>query len=368
MTASTGMAAVNIGGCTVHSFAGIGLGEGPRRVLVARAVKTARRRWSEAECLIIDEVSMLSGDMIDTLDAVARAARRRPNVPFGGLQIVLVGDFCQLGPVKVEGEREYAFEAEIWDRAVQHHVYLQRVMRQEGSSLFAGILGEIRRGHVSSIARGALARCRRELHVENGVLPTKLHCTNRNVDVENALELAKLPGDVHAFRALDRGPRSSLDDFLKSCSAPTVLELKVGAQVVLLKNLRDTLVNGSRGVVTSFTEGGLPLVLFDSGMLIEIAPATWFREESSGEASREQIPLRLAWALTIHRCQGMTLDKVECSLSDAFAAGQVYVALSRVQSLAGLLLRSFDVSKVRVSPKVAAFYQSFRFSSAALVE
>lgn len=215
---------------------------------------------------------------------------------------------------------------------------------------------------MSQSALDALKHCRRNLPVGNGVLPTKLYCTNRDVDVENAAELAKLQGDMHTFIAFDQGPARSLEMLAKTCPAPKVLELKMGAQVVLLKNLTGTqLVNGSRGVVQSFSQAGLPVVLFDNGLQMELAPASWNRGYSTGQATREQVPLRLAWALTVHRCQGMTLDKAECSLADAFAAGQVYVALSRVRSLVGLQLHSLDISKIRVAAQVAAFYQSSRF-------
>lgn len=271
------------------------------------------------------------------------------------------GDFCQLGPVKAQGSREYAFEAAVWDETIQHHVCLRRVLRQEGDDLLTGILGEIRRGHVSSIARDALTQCKRELPTRNGVLPAKLYCTNRDVDVENAAELAKLTGEIHTYTSLDRGPKYELEILAKSCSAPKVLELKAGAQVVLLKNLTNKLVNGSRGVVKSYSEGGLPSVLFENGMQEEVPSTTWDHGVTSARASREQVPLRLAWALTVHRCQGMTLDKAECSLMDVFAAGQAYVGLSRVRSLAGLQIHSFNVSKVWVSPKVVDFYQSSRF-------
>lgn len=319
----------------------------------------AVQRWRDAQFLIIDEVSMISGDFFDMLDQVARAARRRPELPFGGLQLVLCGDFCQLGPAKIE-KLEYAFEAAAWDETVQHHFCLTEVKRQEGDQDLIDILGQVRMGQMSDGAKDSLARCTRTLSNDNGVLPTRLYCTNRDVDAENARELAKLQGDVHTFVALDQGPKQLLHIFSKGCSAPQELELKVGAQIVLTKRLEDKLVNGSRGVVKAFSAGGLPVVAFDNGLQKEIPPMKW-EGGMDKNLFREQIPLRLAWALTVHRCQGMTLDKVECSLAEAFAPGQIYVALSRVRTMAGLQMQSFDISKARVSPKVAAFYSSSRF-------
>lgn len=362
VTASTSIAAVNVGGRTIHSFAGIGFGEGPSEILIKRALTYAGHRWYDASCLIIDEVSTLSGEFLDMLDQIARAARRKPESPFGGLQIVLCGDFCQLGPVKPQSAREYAFEAAVWDEAVQHHLCLKRAFRQDNDNFFAGFLEELRLGHVSSRTSDALSRCQRQLSIANGVLPTKLHCTNRDADADNARELAKLKGSSHVYSALDNGPTNLFESFPKNGSAQKEVELKIGAQVVLTKNLDAKLVNGSRGVVQAFSEGGLPIVSFDNGLQKEVAPVRW-RVGADDKYFREQVPLRLAWAITIHRCQGLTLDKAEVSLADAFAPGQAYVALSRIRSLEGLQVHSFDPSKVKVSPKVAAFYSSARFST-----
>eukprot|EP00931_Biecheleriopsis_adriatica_P050429 TRINITY_DN2919_c0_g1_i2.p1 TRINITY_DN2919_c0_g1~~TRINITY_DN2919_c0_g1_i2.p1 ORF type:complete len:1011 (+),score=226.32 TRINITY_DN2919_c0_g1_i2:108-3140(+) len=350
VTASTGIAAERIGGSTVYAFAGIGRGDAPCEMLIKRVLASnqAVQRWCCAECLVIDEVSMLSAELFDVLDKVARAARRRPEVPFGGLQLVLCGDFFQLGPHKLQG---YAFEATAWDEVVQHHFCLKEVKRQEHDDSFRDILSELRVGQITPEAKVKLSRCMRPLPVENGVLPTKLHCTNRDVDVENARELSKLEGPTHI-----------VESAAKNSSIPEEVELKVGAQVVLTYNLDDKLVNGSRGVVKEFSANGLPVVEFNNGMQKEIRPVKMnFGHDS--KIFREQLPLKLAWALTVHRCQGMTLDKAECSIADAFAPGQAYVALSRVSSMAGLQMHGFDFSRVIACPKVQAFYASSRFAT-----
>ena len=363
ITAPTGIAAISIGGSTIHSFAGVGLGNGPHDSIVARAMNAPKtvERWRSAQCLILDEVSMVSADLFQLLSAVGRACRGDPR-PFGGLQLVLCGDFFQLGPVnpfRGSHGKVFAFETAEWAAAIEHNVCLRQVVRQQDDAELTRILEELRWGHCSPETEAVLAGCGRPLDTRNGVMASRLYCTNASVDHENAGELARLPGATHTYSAAETGDKTALEALDKSCPAPSSLQLKVGAQVVLVWNLSDRLVNGSRGVVTGFSgASGLPVVRFNNGEVREIEPTTWTRSKEGHKGSRMQIPLKLAWALTVHRAQGMTLDKVECVLGDAFAEGQVYVALSRVTSLHGLRLNSFSASKVRANASVAAFYRA----------
>eukprot|EP00873_Tetraselmis_striata_P007290 jgi/Tetstr1/427554/TSEL_017680.t1 len=359
LTAPTGIAAVNIGGSTIHSFAGIGLGRGKPEVIISKVLQNSKtvRRWREAEVLILDEVSMVSADMFDLLDRVGKAARRS-DAPFGGVQLILCGDFFQLGPVQHRAGREFAFESDAWPTAVHHHVVLSRVMRQKGDTALIDVLNEVRWGALSAASLTALGSCHRPLPNNNGILPTRLYCTNKDVDKENATELDRLPGETLLYRAEAAGGGPAADMLERSCPAPAELRLKRGAQVVLLKRLDAQLVNGSRGVVVGVEpDTNWPRVRFDNGAVRALEPARWTKFAGNEAASRTQIPLKLAWALTVHRAQGMTLDRVQCVVGDAFAAGQIYVALSRARSFAGLELRGFNPAKVRASPKVIAFYR-----------
>ena len=286
LTAPTGIAAINIGGSTIHSFAGIGLGVGPHDRIIAKCISAAKTvtRWREAQALIIDEVSMVSADMFELLSSVAKACRGNSQ-PFGGLQLVgphsrlllvsfrlcfpaharlrplgvrncaqvLCGDFFQLGPVNpfrgIQGQ-VFAFETDAWAAAVEHVVCLRKVVRQQGDTALTSILEEIRWGGCSPETENVLAACARRLPSSNGVLATRLYCTNVRVDDENARELARLPGDTLTYTAAESGDKDALDALDKGCPAASTLELKVDAQVVLVWNLSQSLVNGSRGVVT----------------------------------------------------------------------------------------------------------------------
>eukprot|EP01133_Synstelium_polycarpum_P010323 gene10323-12035_t len=366
VTAATGIAAVNIGGVTLHSFAGIKLAKKSAHELASDIMKAKKyfRRWLEAKVLIIDEISMIDAELFEKIDEMAQIVRGN-TLPFGGVQLVLCGDFFQLPPVY----GKYAFEGEGWKRCVDVCFELTTVMRQKEEH-FVNILNKLRRGYVPQESIDLLQSCSRPLDVSNGVLPTKLYTTNADVDSENNLALEALPSEPVVFTSMDSGDKELIENLERDCPAPNKLTLKVGAQVVLLRKMEGNqkLVNGSRGVVVEFakvkakkkmtqwyqTNETLPVVLFNDGSKVTIKPSEW-NIWSEKKAARQQLPLKLAWALTIHRAQGMTLDKVECRLSQTFANGQGYVALSRAKTLDGLCLHDFNKSSVRASPKVKEF-------------
>ncbi|GAM21820.1 hypothetical protein SAMD00019534_049950 [Acytostelium subglobosum LB1] len=367
VTAATGIAAVNIGGVTLHSFAGIKMGHGTPEQLVSKILKSRiyTKRWTEAKVLVIDEISMVDAELFEKLDVIARTLKVNDK-PFGGIQLVLCGDFFQLPPVV----GSYAFECEAWKRCVDECVQLTTVMRQK-EGVFVKVLNNLRRGYVTPEAIKVLQDCDRPLDISNGVLPTKLYSTNQHVDDENTKALEALEGEPTTFTSIDSGSEELKDNIERDCPAPQQLTLKVGAQVVLLRKLdgaKSHLVNGSRGVVVDFVQvkpkkrmaqwykanTTMPVVLFNDGSKVTIKPLEW-NIWSERRASRTQLPLKLAWALTIHRAQGMTLDKVECRLPKTFANGQGYVALSRVKTLDGLCLHEFSRASIRTSYKVIQF-------------
>jgi len=370
-TASTGVAGVAIGGTTLHSFAGVGLGDQPVEILIKK-VKNNRfksRSWQQADVLIVDEVSMLDAKFFDKLDKIGRAVRYQPKLPFGGIQLLLTGDFLQLPPVnktKIKGA-VFAFESDAWKNARLKNFVLEKVYRQEDMA-FVAMLAEIRQGKCSEKTRSLLNDKALESFsgikaTDDGIIPTKLYATNRQVRGENKLELEKIETEARSFTASDVGDKFFIGMLQKNCTAMAELQLKVGAQVVLIKNLDVELglCNGSRGVVDSFTsaeEGKMPVVLFANGHKMVIGPGEWeIKVDGEVKARRTQVPLLLAWALTIHKCQGMTLDRVVLSMGSLFEDAQAYVALSRCRSLEGLKLLDFDASLIRANKKAIRFYR-----------
>lgn len=362
VTASTGLAAVHLGGTTIHSFSGCGLLDGGVEEMVAAMYPKAQARWRKAKTLFLDEISMLPAEIFDKLDQIARLVRGQPDLSFGGIQLVVCGDFLQLPPVK----GEFAFMAQSWNQSVGVTIYLTKVFRQDHQPTIEA-LKALRVGACPSSVLELMQQCQeRTLQARFGVMPTRLHSTRRDVQSENEIELARLPGKSVMFRATDSGAKpADCAKLAKSCPAAELLELRIGAQVCLifnvdLEDLERPLCNGSRGVVLRFEEGsGLPVVQFWNGRTETIIPRMWENKEAKKVvARRTQIPLILAWALTIHKCQGMTLDAAEVNLSGVFADGQAYVALSRVRSFDNLALRGFQPKLIHASPPALRYYQA----------
>ncbi|CAI5480985.1 unnamed protein product [Closterium sp. Yama58-4] len=381
VTASTGLAACALSGTTLHSFAGVGLGNGSKEDLLHKVQtrREARQRWQGARALVIDEISMIDAQFFDNLEFIARKIRKSSK-PFGGIQLLVTGDFFQLPPVNPQSNVAYAFEAKCWNDCFDLQMELKHVFRQSDLS-FVSILNEIREGIVTPATQ---ERLRKRIHCapigNDGIMLTKLYPYKADVAGENFQRLRELQEMEMTYNAKDEGKSEYAKKQLEFTRAEKRLTLRRGAQVMLIKNL-DTpqgLVNGARGVVVGFCDpthpsaaqfrhlapiinpsGMWPVVRFacDQSERI-IGPESWAVEEYGAEiAKRWQVPLTLAWALSVHKCQGMTLDRVETDLKRAFDYGMVYVALSRVRSLEGLRLLGFDAGKVKVNVKVVEFYK-----------
>jgi ATP-dependent DNA helicase PIF1 len=384
-TAPTGIAASHINGTTIHSWAGIGLGKGTPEALAEKVSKNsgACARWRAAKTLVVDEISMLDASLFSALDLIGRTVRGGCR-PFGGLQVIACGDFFQLPPVSLKFSG-FAFQSPAWSASSMATCNLTEVVRQSGDGPFLSLLNEVRRGRLSVASSATLASC----HVakkplpRDGIAPTRLYCTNRDVDSENAAHLAALPGGEEVFVSGQSWKRAPVDAagekaFAEAMEkkAPGKLRLKVGAQVLLTRNWAErSLVNGSRGIVVGFETtilsggGGISygvgsgcypgvVVRFDTGAVVTLGPTSTFLASRDGVGARIQLPLKLAWALTVHKSQGMTLTRAELVLEDAFAEGQVYVALSRVVNLKGLWVSGGAITQaaVKAHPAVLAFY------------
>ena len=360
-TASTGVAACHIGGITLHQFAGIGLGTGTlERCYQMAARNSSASLWRRTKHLIIDEISMVEADYFDKIEAVARYIRRNER-PFGGMQLVLCGDFFQLPPVSGRDKKaKFCFQSSAWEKCVHFNFELQQVHRQKDPE-FIKILNSIRIGRVTDDIAATLKATAKQKIENNGILATRL-CSHVNEAEEiNEFQLNELQGESKVYVAQD-SDQSSTPTLNQQLTAPGKLLLKVGAQVMLLKNINvaNGLVNGARGVVIKFADN-VPVVQFKSGTQYHAKLEKWSLKTSIGSViHRKQVPLKLAWAFSIHKSQGLTLDCVEMCLARAFDAGQSYVALSRAQSLQSLRVLDFSNQQVWAHSEVLMFYKRFR--------
>ena len=367
VTASTGIAATHMGGVTIHSWTGMGI-KSDLSEYDLTAMEDKRyifKRFENTKVLIIDEISMLHHFRLDLVDKIARRMKRN-DLPFGGLQIILCGDFFQLPPVSRQDEPEsrFAYEAEAWKEAGFTVCYLEEQFRQKDDECIS-ILNEIRANSISDSSREKLQERYNAKH-GGAVEPTRLFTHNADVDGINNTELGKLSVQETEYRMESRGREPLVQVLKKSCLAPEILRLKIGARVMCVKNNFEAgFVNGTLGVVVSCKVNTPPVIRTADNRLITIERATWsIEEEGTIKAEISQYPLRLAWAITVHKSQGMSLDAVEVDLSKSFEPGMGYVALSRVRTLQGLSILGINEKAFHVHPEVLAYDMELREKSA----
>ena len=324
------------------------------------------KKVTSAQVLIIDEVSMLSAEALDSVELVCRTIRGGQQ-PFGGLQVVLVGDFFQLPPVDIERGARYAFHSQVFQSARLAYCYLDTQYRYE-DSVMHGFMTQIRTGLVDELMVTKLLETKKNTFM-TGPEPVVIFTHNKDVDTTNIKQLSALSGSVEVFQMLKRGQKNAQEKLVQGCLSPEVLELKVGAKVMFTKNnFEQGYVNGSLGEVVDFdNKFGLPVVLTVGGKEVLVEQAEWSIEDDSGKpvATIKQLPLRLAWAITVHKSQGMSIDRAEVDLGRSFVYGQGYVALSRVRSLEGLRLKALNEQALLIDPRVVEFDKRFRAMSEA---
>lgn len=373
ITASTGIAATHLHGTTIHSWSGIGIKDSLSSLDLEKLRKNKRIKsnYKKTKVLIIDEISMLQKNQLDMLDFIARNFLN-PERVFGGLQVIVCGDFFQLPPVSssLEKEKLFAYEAAVWNDENFQVCYLHEQHRQGNDPLLT-VLNDIRNGSAGEHTKVPL-RTRYKKETQGATKATKLYTRNINVDCINNSELAKIQSQEHTFTMAYQGLGALVEGLKSNCLAQEQLKLKIGAEVMFIKNHpMGKYVNGTRCVVIGFEKNAdaWPIVKTHHNKIMTVCAEDWVLEDHGiVRASITQVPLRLAWALTIHKSQGMTLDAAEIDLGDAFEPGMGYVALSRVRSLNGLKLMNLNEMALKVHPKILKQDQLFKDSSAALVK
>jgi len=387
LTSTTGISALNIGGQTLHSWCGIGIADNPIDVTVKSIKKNPvlYKQLIMCRLLAIDEISMLDNYTMEYVDAVLRKIREQDTV-FGGIQVILVGDFFQLPPViKKESDRNFCFTSQIWQEFNLVSILLEKVYRQSDAN-FIKALNNIRLNKTSANDLRIFYEkdCPANYATDKNIL--QLFGTNKDADMYNYKCFDEINAKSYLFESKDElyiysefddddvsvlevneitreklsyKDKKSYEQFDRDCKAPAKLELKEGCRVMLLKNLNipKGLVNGACGTIKNLTSVSID-VLFDNGQQLNLEPIDFdYKQEGKIKINRKQYPIRLAYGITIHKSQGMTFDNLVVNFSKIFDYGQAYVALSRVRSLEGLILKNFNHNKIIANPEVVQFYE-----------
>ena len=352
VTATTGLAATHLGGTTIHSWSGMGIMDSLSAKFADNLAKGRREIIENTDILIIDEISMLHDFRLDMIDEICRLVRKK-DIPFGGIQLILCGDFFQLPPINRGGGRFGGFvvSSDIWQEMNPTVCYLDENFRQGEDDDLTEILnalrsGDLRRRHAEKLLE------RVDISPEDADNLTELHTVNIDVDKINEERLQEIHSDEIFYTQSTTGAKNYVETLQRSVLAPPLLRLKKGALVMAVKNSQNKLyVNGSIGKVIDFeptTE--YPVVEFKNGRTVTVAPESWeLRDGDKKRAGIVQIPLRLAYAITVHKSQGMTLDAAKIDLRKAFVEGMGYVALSRVRSLDTMYLAGINRMALQVS-------------------
>lgn len=386
--ALTGCAAILLecGATTLHAFAGIGLANGSVNEIVDRLMKNKNRKqnWVKTDLLIIDEVSMLSLKLFIILDLIAKRVKKKRETVFGGMQIIFAGDFYQLPPIGDENDVDslkFCFESELWNEVFpkKNQIILETIFRQTDDK-YAKILNRLRVGKITKSGINELEKCVKK-KLSNDINPTIILPKRKDVDQINFREFNKLEKNEEKIFEMsgvdeldlplskeqltnislftDEEKRQESTYLSENIMAEKKLVLRKGTVVMCIANLdiENGLINGSQGIVVDFQNNN-PVIKFKDGKIQQITPHVWQSEKIPGIAVK-QLPLIYAWAITIHKAQGVTLDNAYIDIgNDIFECGQSYVALSRVKSLDGLYLKNFDFTKIKINKKVQEFYES----------
>lgn len=354
ITAMTGAAAILIEGRTLHSFIGIGIAKEPAEALYLQSRKYIQKKLNKLHLLIIDEVSMLDSELFEKISLYLGLIRNRPNEPFGGIQLLFSGDMFQLPPVK----GDYCFQSLLWNKCQFQVVQFTKNMRQQNDVPFQKLLESLRQGECSAEDL-ELLKSLSNTEFTNGIVPTRLYSLNIDVDRINQAELQQLVQDknppLKTYPTKYHSKVPQVKVIAKSMNVPESIQLCTDAQVVLTRNLDldKGLVNGSRGVVVKVLDNSV-LVQFQKGVL---QPITYYDHQDEDLILFSYIPLRLAYALSIHKCQGMTLDAIEIDLGQSiFCHGQAYTALSRAKNMTSVKIIDVHPKSFRTHPQVLDFY------------
>ena len=393
VTALTGCASIllNCKAKTLHSWAGIGLGNNSIENLIQkiRKNKFLKSMWKDTDILVVDEVSMLSLKLFNLLNEIGKVIRKN-HKPFGGIQLIFSGDFYQLPPVGDHLEpdtQKFCFESDDWNSVFHREcqIELKKIFRQT-DEIYSTILNQIREGKIKKRSNDLLlSYVGREMSRELVADPTKLYPTKNKVEQINIMKMSSLYTDEKEFKIkylkdlemtksereirrefTDKDIQLELDFLSGNLMCEKEIKLKIGAQVMCVVNIKseqgDILIcNGSQGIVKEFCEiTGLPKIKYNNGIEMVMIRHVWESDKIPG-IGVSQIPLILSWALTIHKSQGASLDAAEIDVgSGIFECGQTYVALSRVRSLEGLYLSSFDAKRIKINKKVKEYYESLK--------
>lgn len=367
VTASTGIAATHLNGTTIHSWSGLGIRDNltPHDLEWLANNDKLRKRYNTTDILVIDEISMLHGARLDMINAACKLLRQN-EAAFGGMQVVLVGDLFQLPPVSPGREVfDFAHLSYAWQELNLSICYLTEQHRQSEDGLLE-LLTALRSGDFEQ-AHYELLNSRMGQQ-PGGQAVTRLYTHNIDVDTINQLHLKRLDGESKTYTMATKGAAAKVEQLVKSVLAPAQLTLKIGAEVMFVaNNFAEGFVNGSRGQVVGFRYNWPVVRLIDSGRQLTVEPHSWsLTEDNRVRAEVAQLPLRLAWAITVHKSQGMSLDAAEIDLSQAFTPAMGYVALSRVRSLDGVFLKGLNQTALLLHPDIYEFDRGLKLDSAGL--
>lgn len=354
--ASTGAAAVLVGGRTFHSFFGLGIMEGgPERVFEkAKKDKRLKKRISGVEGIVIDEISMISGEVLDIAERIARWARENEH-PFGGLRVIAVGDFAQLPPINKLGPRNWCFKHPVWEQIQFQNAFLKTNHRTHDEA-FLRILGDVREGKVTERVYDFLNdKIKKHDESDSGI---RLFPFRAQSEQFNLKQLNKIQAEAHVFPTLYWGDAGKIEKMKDTFPVPATLVLKIGAEVIFTQNdPQKRWINGTQGVVRHIEDGRVT-VEKRTGREVTVDKVSFDLLSAEGEVvmSASQFPLNLGYATTIHKSQGATLDKVWCDLSQLWEPGHAYVALSRLRDSEGLNLIKWSSNSIKADPEVIHFY------------